>query len=89
VRAIDRERWKRLEPLLDRALEMSAEERIPWLALACADDPTVAEDVMRLLAADAIAARDGFLARRPFIQSPVTDPARAPNDASGEQSVDP
>ena len=29
---IDRDRWQTLEPLLDRALELSPEERSGWLA---------------------------------------------------------
>jgi hypothetical protein len=64
VAYIDRERWKRVEPLLDRALDLPDEVRGPWLAVLRLEAPDLAEDVTALILADAIAARDGFLVHR-------------------------
>jgi hypothetical protein len=69
---IDRDRWQRLEPLLDRALELPADARGPWLALLRAESPAIAEELMSLLAADAIADREQFLAT-PLIGRSVRD----------------
>jgi hypothetical protein len=64
VAQIDRERWKQIEPLLDRALELPEEERGLWLAALRLESPDLAKDVTALILADAIAARDGFLVTR-------------------------
>ena len=81
---IDREHWKRIEPLLDRALEMPVEERKPWLTKVCADDPALAADVARLLATDGMAARDGFLDTPPIVRRSI--PIMEPGTTTGDET---
>ncbi len=54
-----RERWPRVEAILDEALEMPASERAAFLDQACAGDPRLRAEVEELLAADEEA--DGFM----------------------------
>jgi len=44
------ERWARLTPLIDAALELSSEERSRYIEMVCADDPALKADLERLLA---------------------------------------
>ena len=60
---IDRERWQVLEPLLDRALDLSLDERARWLESLNTSDPDLAAEVGALLDRDALADRQGFLSR--------------------------
>jgi eukaryotic-like serine/threonine-protein kinase len=60
---IDRERWQRLEPLLDQALDLSLDERSTWLDSLRTSAPDIAADLSALLAGDAIADDRGFLSR--------------------------
>ena len=60
--AIDPDRWRTLQPLLDHALELSASERPTWLATLRERDPSLADDVATLLAREDDADRGGFLA---------------------------
>jgi tetratricopeptide (TPR) repeat protein len=60
---IDRDRWRVLEPLLDRALDLTPEERNAWLDEMSTEQPAVAAELRGLLTEDASAERDGFLAR--------------------------
>ena len=50
---VDVERWRRLRPILDRALELPAAERPSWLDSACAGDPAIRSDIEQLLEEDA------------------------------------
>jgi serine/threonine-protein kinase len=59
---LDRERWRRLEPLLDEALELSAEQRAEWLDALRTTSPELAADLSSLLDDDLAAERRGFLA---------------------------
>lgn len=43
------ERWRKLSPLLDQALDITREERAPWLALIGASDAALAADLQILL----------------------------------------
>ncbi|MCB1033937.1 MAG: tetratricopeptide repeat protein, partial [Acidobacteria bacterium] len=52
VRALDPERWKRISELFEAAVRRSAEERDDLLAAQSLADPSLAEEVRRLLAAD-------------------------------------
>jgi serine/threonine-protein kinase len=52
-----------LEPLLDEALELTAEQLSPWLAALHESDPEIAADLSALLNGEVSAERDGFLAR--------------------------
>jgi hypothetical protein len=61
VAAMDRDRWNDLAPLLDRALELSDEERAPWLAELRSHSPALADELTGLLSGEAIADRQGFL----------------------------
>jgi hypothetical protein len=59
--SIDRARWLKLEPFLDQALEMSAQEREPLLARLRSDSPDVADDLVVLLSGEPLAKGGGFL----------------------------
>ncbi len=50
---IDPERWKRIETILDKALEMRSDERTAFLENACGGDHELRREVERLLSADA------------------------------------
>ncbi|HEU4632073.1 MAG TPA: serine/threonine-protein kinase [Gemmatimonadaceae bacterium] len=62
---MDRDRWLRLQPLLDEALELSDAERPAWLAEVSARTPDLAADLQTLLSGEATADRLGFLAQPP------------------------
>jgi tetratricopeptide (TPR) repeat protein len=59
--AIDRDRWQLLEPLLDRALDLSMEERESWLGALRASSPALAAELTLLLSGESVADRRGFL----------------------------
>jgi serine/threonine protein kinase/TolB-like protein len=59
------ERWRRIEELLDAALELPPDERAPLLERACGDDLALREAVQRLLRAHE---RTGD-----FLESPAAD----------------
>ena len=46
------ERWRRVEQLFEAALEKEPPQRESFLAEASAGDPALAEEVLRLIAAD-------------------------------------
>ena len=60
---MDRERWRALEPLLDRALDLPLEERATWLESLSTSDPGLAAELGALLSRDAEADAGGFLSR--------------------------
>jgi hypothetical protein len=57
----DRDRWQRLHPLLDRALDLPDGERASWLDELRVTSPDVADDLIALLSAEAEADYSGFL----------------------------
>ncbi|HJU72907.1 MAG TPA: serine/threonine-protein kinase [Gemmatimonadaceae bacterium] len=57
----DRARWSELEPLLDHALAISADERGPWLDELQARSPDLATELISLLSQEDLADRRGFL----------------------------
>ena len=59
---IDRDRWRALEPLLDEALDLSAEDRVPWLGALHSRAPDLAADLEALLSGELTADDRGFLA---------------------------
>src|SRR5690242_2801037 len=59
---MDRDRWRELEPLLDHALELPAEECASWLDELRTTSPALAEELALLLSGESIADRRGFLA---------------------------
>src|SRR4051812_4913228 len=62
---IDADRWRFLEPLLDRALELSAGERPAWLAELRQRSPEVADELAQLLSEEAAADGKSFLLTPP------------------------
>jgi predicted component of type VI protein secretion system len=62
---MDRQRWQLLEPLLDRALGLSAAEQTSWLEELNVSAPDVAADIAALLSTESIADRKGFLVEPP------------------------
>lgn len=61
--AIDRERWRALQPLLDHALELTTEERDAWFTVLRAESPTLVDDLAMLLANEAAADSSGLLVK--------------------------
>ena len=59
--AIDPGLWQRLEPLLDRALDLSDEERGRWLDELREKSPELVEQLVQLLTAEEAADQGGFL----------------------------
>ncbi|MGI9040303.1 MAG: protein kinase domain-containing protein [Gemmatimonadales bacterium] len=59
---MDPDRWRLLEPLLDRALELPADERGRWLDELSAESPLLAADLTTLLSQESAADQNGFLA---------------------------
>lgn len=51
-RPLDPETWRRVDALLDRALELAAHERAAFLDSECSGEPEIAAHVRELLAAD-------------------------------------
>lgn len=62
VASIDRERWSELEPLLDRALELSQPERESWLVELRTRSAELAAELEAILQGEAEADERGFLA---------------------------
>jgi serine/threonine-protein kinase len=57
----DRDRWRLLEPLLDRALDLSPTQRASWLDSLSTTAPDIAAELSSLLADDDAAEQRGFL----------------------------
>jgi tetratricopeptide (TPR) repeat protein len=72
---ISGERWRKVSPYLDRALELTAEQRPEWLETLRALDTTLAADVEALLEEHQALDAEGFLAR----------PAPAPPSLAGQR----
>ena len=58
---LERDRWERLQPFLDRALELSGEQRASWLDSLRSTDPDIVDELDSLLSEDAAADGRGFL----------------------------
>lgn len=63
---IDNENWKKLSPLLDRALELEPAAREPWLAELATDQPELADTLRELLAEKAALDTGSFLEASPI-----------------------
>src|SRR5712692_1437431 len=59
--ALSREQWRALSPYLDKALEISPEERADWLELLREENPSLATDLQTLLKEHDALAGEGFL----------------------------
>ena len=55
------DRWRALSPYLDQALDLTADERQPWLDTLRRDDPVLAADLQSLLAERDAVHDSGFL----------------------------
>src|SRR5690242_1746217 len=75
---IDRDRWRKLEPLLDRALELSDSERAAWLSELRSESPELAAELVELLARDAAASKQRFLDVP--LDTTIADPALGGKD---------
>ncbi|HWA56172.1 MAG TPA: protein kinase [Gemmatimonadales bacterium] len=60
--AIDRERWARLRPLLEEALELGPDARATWLGRQRERDPALAQELEAMLAEEHRLEQEGFLA---------------------------
>ncbi len=58
---MNRDHWQALSPLLDRALEMSGDERAAWLGVLRADEPALAAELETLLDEANAVGRERFL----------------------------
>ena len=72
---LNRERWQVLEPLLDQALELSAEEQATWLQSLHTKSPELADELVSLLAGEDAANLSGFLVEP--LQLPLTEESLA------------
>jgi tetratricopeptide (TPR) repeat protein len=61
MRVPDRDHWRVIEPLLDRALELSPSQRASWLDALGTTSPELAAELSSLLDDDDVAERRGFL----------------------------
>src|SRR5688572_12391506 len=64
------DRWRALSPYLDRALDLTADERQPWLETLRRDDPELAADLQSLLAESDALHDSGFLEGPALIVEP-------------------
>jgi hypothetical protein len=79
----DRDRWQRLQPLLDRAHDLPNERREPLIDEVRATSPELADDLGALLAAEAEADGSGFLDHGRTRRDTPMDAARGPADSIG------
>jgi serine/threonine-protein kinase len=68
--AIDNDRWQVVSPLLDRALELSVEERATWLESLREKDPALAAEIEALLEDARALDSEGFLVHGPSLSMP-------------------
>jgi hypothetical protein len=59
--SIDRSRWQLLEPLLDHALDLTAQDRGSWLETVRVRSPQRAAELEMLLSGEGVADQRGFL----------------------------
>jgi eukaryotic-like serine/threonine-protein kinase len=60
-RRLDNDRWKAVSPYLDRAMDLSEDERASWLGTLREQDPTLAADVEQLLEDHRVVLEERFL----------------------------
>ena len=63
---LDHDRWQRLSPLLDRALDLDIGERSAWLEQLRGEDEALAAELEAFLEEQHTLEREGFLAHSPF-----------------------
>ena len=64
------DRWRTLSPYLDEALDLTADERQPWLETLRRDDPSLASDLESLLTERDALHHSGFLEGPPIVVDP-------------------
>jgi len=64
------DRWRTLSPYLDEALDLTADERQPWLDTLRRDDPALASDLESLLTERDVLHDSGFLEGPPIVVDP-------------------
>src|SRR5262249_48594423 len=75
-RAIGGERWKALSPHLDRAFEMTVQERGPWLEELASDDPALAAELCGLLDEHKLLSEGRFLEQTVSIVNQAARPGQ-------------
>ena len=58
---VDPHRWQTLSPLLEKALDMSDEQRLVWLASLRSENSSLADELHNLLESNRVLASEGFL----------------------------
>ena len=84
--AIDNDRWQVVSPLLDRALELSVDERVEWLASLREKDPALAAEIDTLLEDARALESEGFLVHAP--SSPMPPPATLAGQLVGAYTLE-
>jgi len=82
---VNTQRWERVSALLERALELEHDARRELYAHECADDPTIADEVERLVAADTGAR--GFLEPAEPPRVPIPARTTGPGDRVGAYTL--
>jgi eukaryotic-like serine/threonine-protein kinase len=82
--ALGGERWKVLSPHLDRAFEMTLQERGPWLEQLASGDPTLAAELRGLLDEHRLLGESRFLEQTVS----VSDQAAGPGQTLGAYTLD-
>ncbi|MEM8960180.1 MAG: serine/threonine-protein kinase [Acidobacteriota bacterium] len=82
----ERERWLEARTIFDHASELPTEDRAAYLSEACADDPTLREEVEALLDADRVAA-DRFRPRIAAATDALIGPVIEPSDRLGPYRI--
>jgi serine/threonine-protein kinase len=62
---LSEDRWRAVQPYLDRAMELDESERVPWIAELRRNEPSLAADLESLLASRNDLSREGFLENPP------------------------
>jgi eukaryotic-like serine/threonine-protein kinase len=72
MEAITRTHWQLISPYLDRALDLPADERAPFMASLRDTDPVLADQLETLIEEQESARRDGFLSGAPVSRPAVS-----------------
>src|ERR1700735_5242426 len=67
------EKWRLFSAPLDRALELSESERVPWLAELATTHPDITAEIERALAGRERPGYSEFLSASPFPSAPIAN----------------
>jgi serine/threonine-protein kinase len=89
VAPLDPDRWRKLSPYLDRALDFTDDSELEaWLASLRTDEPLVVEELRVLLAEHHAAASEGYLERRaPVLPGQYGQPATLAGQTIGAYTL--